>query len=179
MNCAWNWRTTKIATVNHVRISWNASFTANIAMKGGFVAKIAWKFDLHLYVQSVPITTKVVSSDSVHSEVYSIQHYVVKFASDLRQVRWFFPCTPVSSTIKTDRHDITEILLRVLLSTTHPLWKRTSYHYIFIGIKIYSQIFLPIFEHKSNHMTKQMEISTTWSDIKPLTVAQNIVTVDS
>jgi hypothetical protein len=30
---------------------------------------------------------------------------------------WFYPVTPVSSTNKTDRHDITEILLKVALST--------------------------------------------------------------
>ena len=35
---------------------------------------------------SVPITTKVASSNPVHGEVYSIQHYVMKFDSDLRQV---------------------------------------------------------------------------------------------
>jgi hypothetical protein len=31
--------------------------------------------------------------------------------------RWFSPGTPVSSTNKTDRHDITEILLKVALNT--------------------------------------------------------------
>jgi hypothetical protein len=31
--------------------------------------------------------------------------------------RWFYPGTPVSSTNKTDRHDITEILLKVALNT--------------------------------------------------------------
>jgi hypothetical protein len=31
--------------------------------------------------------------------------------------RWFSPGTPVSSTNKTDRHDIAEILLKVALST--------------------------------------------------------------
>jgi hypothetical protein len=36
-------------------------------------------------VQSVPIATKVVSSNPV----YSIQYYVIKFASDLRQVSGF------------------------------------------------------------------------------------------
>jgi hypothetical protein len=30
---------------------------------------------------------------------------------------WFSPCTVVSSTIKTDRCDITEILLKVALNT--------------------------------------------------------------
>jgi hypothetical protein len=37
----------------------------------------------------VPITTKVVSSNPVHGEVYSIQHYVIKFISDFRQVGGF------------------------------------------------------------------------------------------
>jgi len=41
-------------------------------------------------VQSVPITTKVVSSNPVHAEMYSIQHYVIKFVSDLWQVGGFF-----------------------------------------------------------------------------------------
>ena len=50
------------------------------------VVVIEWLLDLQLPVQSVPITTKVVSSNSVHGEVYSIQHYVIKFVSDLRQV---------------------------------------------------------------------------------------------
>jgi hypothetical protein len=71
---------------------------------------IVMKLDLQLPVQSVPITTKVVSSNPVHGEVRSIQHYVIKFVSDLRQV-WFSPGTPVSSTNKTDVHDIAEILL--------------------------------------------------------------------
>ena len=31
--------------------------------------------------------------------------------------RWFFPGIPASSTIKTGRHDIAEILLKVALST--------------------------------------------------------------
>jgi hypothetical protein len=38
---------------------------------------------LHVSVQSVPIPTKVVSLNPVHGEVYSIQHYVIKFVSDL------------------------------------------------------------------------------------------------
>jgi hypothetical protein len=71
-------------------------------------------------VQSVYITTKVMSSNSVHGEVYSIQHYVIKFVSDLRLVGGFLPSTPVSSTNKIDRHDIAEILLQVALNTIKP-----------------------------------------------------------
>jgi hypothetical protein len=41
---------------------------------------------LRLCLQSVPITTKVVSANLAHGEVYSIQHYVIKFVSDLGQV---------------------------------------------------------------------------------------------
>jgi hypothetical protein len=39
--------------------------------------------------------------------------------------RWFSPGPPVSSTNKTDRHDITEILLKVALKTIkqHERWK--------------------------------------------------------
>ena len=67
-------------------------------------------------MQSVPITTKVVSSNPVHGEAYSIQHYVIKSVSGW----WFFQVIrpyPVSSTSKTDHHNITEILLKVTLST--------------------------------------------------------------
>jgi hypothetical protein len=42
---------------------------------------------------------------------------VLKFVSDLQQVGGFLLGTPVSSTNKTDRHDITEILLKVALNT--------------------------------------------------------------
>jgi hypothetical protein len=48
-----------------------------------------------------------------------VQHYVIKFVSDLRVStgRWFSPGTPVSSTNKTERHDITEILLNTIKRT--------------------------------------------------------------
>ena len=62
---------------------------------------IVWKLDLQLPVQSVPITTKVVSLDPIHGEVCSIQHYVIKFVSDLQQVGgflWFPP--PIKLTAK-------------------------------------------------------------------------------
>jgi len=41
-----------------------------------------------------------------------MQHYVIKFVSDL----WFFPGV-------SDRYDITEILLKVALSTITPILK--------------------------------------------------------
>jgi hypothetical protein len=67
-------------------------------------------------MQSVPITTKVVSSNPAHGEVYSIQHFVISLSVTCsRSVA--FQCITVSSTNKTDQHDITEILLKVALNT--------------------------------------------------------------
>jgi hypothetical protein len=37
----------------------------------------------------VPIITNIVNSNPAHGEVYSIQYYVIKFVSDLRQVDGF------------------------------------------------------------------------------------------
>ena len=39
---------------------------------------IAWELDLQLTVQSVPISTKVVSLNPAHGKVYLIQHHVIK-----------------------------------------------------------------------------------------------------
>jgi hypothetical protein len=50
------------------------------------------------------ITTKVVSSNPIHGEVYSIHHYVIKFVSDLWQVSGFLQVLRFFSTNKTDRH---------------------------------------------------------------------------
>jgi hypothetical protein len=41
------------------------------------------------FLHSVPIITEVVSSNPAHGEVYLIQHYVIKFVKDLRQVAGF------------------------------------------------------------------------------------------
>jgi ankyrin repeat protein len=56
--------------------------------------------------------------------------------------QWFSPCTPASSTTKTGRHDIAEILLKVVLkhnksikktniflNRIHNLFCRTSLHW--------------------------------------------------
>jgi hypothetical protein len=73
-------------------------------------------------MKSVPITTNIVSSNTTQA----MQHYVIKFVSDLRQVGGFLTGTPISSTSKSDRHDIHEILLKVALSTTNPIYKETG-----------------------------------------------------
>jgi hypothetical protein len=75
--------------------------------------------DLQLPMQSVPIPTNVVSLSSTHGKLYSIQHYMIKFVRDLHHCPgwWFSPGILVSSTNKTDRHNIAEILLKVVLNT--------------------------------------------------------------
>jgi hypothetical protein len=72
-------------------------------------------FDLQLFVQSVP---KCMDSNPFHGEVYSIQHYVIKFVSDLRLVGGFhqglrFP--------PPDHNEITEILLKVTSITINQI----------------------------------------------------------
>ena len=52
----------------------------------------------------------VVSSNAAHGKVYSIQHYMVKFVSDMRQVNGFSLGSLISSTHKT------ETLLKVVLN---------------------------------------------------------------
>jgi hypothetical protein len=61
-------------------------------------------------VQSVPITTNLVCLNP--AQVYSIQHYVIKFVSDLCWVSGFRH--------QYDCHDIIEILLKVALNTGAP-----------------------------------------------------------
>jgi hypothetical protein len=53
-------------------------------------------------IQSVPITTNIVSLNPARGKVYSIQHYVIKFVN------------------KTNLHDISEILLKVAFNTITP-----------------------------------------------------------
>ena len=67
------------------------------------------------HVQSVPITTKIVSLNPAQGAVYSIPLYVIKFVSDFLQVRGFLRVFQFP-----DCNDIIEILLKVALSTlTH------------------------------------------------------------
>jgi hypothetical protein len=72
--------------------------------RGVVMAVIICELDLQLPMQSVHITTDVVSSNLDKSQW-------------LATGRWFSPDPPVYSTNKTDRHDIAEILLKVALNT--------------------------------------------------------------
>jgi hypothetical protein len=60
----------------------------------------------------------------------------------LRQVCGFSPGGLVSSTNKTDRHDITEILLKVVLNTIHlNLFLKTGIKGAFTFVRIHCQFF--------------------------------------
>jgi hypothetical protein len=74
-------------------------------------------------MQSVPITT------TCKFESHSWQGVIDTTLCDkvcqwLAAILWFSPGTPVSSTNKTDCHDITEILLKVALNSITPYWVR-------------------------------------------------------
>ena len=55
-----------------------------------------------------------------------VQHYVMKFVSDLRQVYGFLRIFRFPSPNKTDRHDIAEIFLKVVLNTIKQTNKHTA-----------------------------------------------------
>jgi hypothetical protein len=104
--------------LKHLICQWNISSQTNVngsvdeersIFLGAVVAVIIWKLDSQLPMQSVPITTNVVSSNLDQVEVYNIMWL------------WWFPPDPgppVSSANKTDLHNIIEILLKVALNTT-------------------------------------------------------------
>ena len=53
-----------------------------------------WLLDLQLPVQSVLVTTNDLTSNTGHGEVYSIQHYLIKFVCDLLHVCGFLRFPP-------------------------------------------------------------------------------------
>ena len=67
-------------------------------LSGGWGIVVVVIVQLPMY--SVHITTTVVSSNPVHDGVYSIQHYVIKFANDLRQVGGILRVLRISPPIK-------------------------------------------------------------------------------
>ena len=87
--------------------NYHSHFIRYISWYSGAIV-VVWQLDLQLPLESMPITTNVASS---------IQHYVIKFVSDLRQVCGFLLLLRFPPPIKTDCHNITEILLKVASNT--------------------------------------------------------------
>ena len=86
--------------------------------------------DLQLPMQSVSITTKVVSWNPVHGEV-SLIHWTLcdEVCQWLTTGWWFSPWTPVSSINKTAHHDILAILMKVALNSIYQTdWKWINGH---------------------------------------------------
>ena len=79
-------------------------------------------------MQSVPITTDVVSSNIDQGEVYNIMR--------LATGRWFSPGHLVSSSNKTDLHDIIEILM------LHIMKHQTNILFIYASIVLYFWILI-------------------------------------
>ena len=84
-----------------------------------------WKKPLHVLEPvcssvhlETPVHVIVPVCSSVHLEtsVHDVQHYVIKFVSDLRHVGGFLRVLRFSPINTTERHDIAEILLKVALN---------------------------------------------------------------
>jgi hypothetical protein len=106
---------------------WNLQFFNNVTINKtkvlghwAIVVVIVWYLDLQLHVQSVHITTKAVSL-FLHSWRGVLDTALCdKVCQWLAAGRWFSLGTQVSSTTTTDCHDITEILLKLVLNIIIP-----------------------------------------------------------
>jgi hypothetical protein len=92
----------------------NYSFSSTYL--GAVVGVFVWWLILQLPMHSMSITTYVVSSSPDHDKVYSIQHYVIKVISDLRQVGGFLRVLRFLYQ-QTNCYYITDILLKVVLNS--------------------------------------------------------------
>jgi hypothetical protein len=124
-------------------------------------------------VLSVPITTKVVSSNTVHDDTTLCD----KVYQWLATGRWFSPGSLVSSTNKTDRHDITEILLKVALNTLSPsppllIWNPGSAHVSYVVLEFY---YLNDLNFASDFIKQLLEWTEKGSKASKFTVIHFIV----
>ena len=107
-------------TENNTQLYQNINFLNLFAYQQG--PSWPWSYGSWIYIyicNHLPITTDVVGLTPAKGED-PVQHYVIQFVSDLRQVSGFLRVLMVSSTNKTDLHDKTEILLKVAFNTNQP-----------------------------------------------------------
>ena len=69
------------------------------------------------WIQTVPIATNVVSLNSAHGKVYSMQNYVINFVSNIRQVGGVLQVLLFPQLIKIDHYNMAKLLLKVALIT--------------------------------------------------------------
>ena len=75
-----------------------------------------WFIFISIIDTQMSMVNKSMANIDSNVRVYSIQHYVMRFVSDFRQVGVFIRVLRFPPPTKTDRHDITEILLKVALN---------------------------------------------------------------
>ena len=97
----------------------------------------------------------------LHGQVYSMQHYVIKFCQWLATGRWFSPGATVSSTNKTDHHDMTEILLKVALNTITLTLLIIHFNELIINMKV--EIFTDHLYLLSNVISKYKWSVKVWT----------------
>ena len=102
-------------------------------------------------MQSALITTYVLSSNPAHGEVYSIQHYVIKFVSDLRQGARFllvlrFPPPPIK--LRSNLKALSYCLTLFIVYKSH-FFVASSSSIFFFSYKIWRQYFF--FSNKNHH----------------------------
>ena len=91
-------------------------------------------------MQSVYIITKFVSLNPAHGEVYSIQDYVIKFVSDLRQIVVFSRYSGFLHQLNWSPRYIIEILLKVALSTITLTLYFMDYFYYYLNSLLYMEV---------------------------------------
>ena len=85
--------------------------------------------------------TKNIESVNYKKGALDSQPQLIKFTSCLPMVGWFSPDTPTSSTTKTDRHDIVEILLKVGLKHQKSI-NQSSYSNATVCLSFILSVFL-------------------------------------
>ena len=115
-----------------------------------------------LPVQSVPIITKVVSLNPAHGKVYSIQHCVIKFVNDLRQVDGFLRVLRFPPPMKLTAMDITEIFLKVALNTI------TLTLFLHLPVSTSTNVQWQIFSKIVQAPVRSFELSTVHNEISLL-----------
>jgi hypothetical protein len=73
------------------QVKWSVPYCCHFNSRT-LVVVVVWKlhFQLHIPMQSVPVTTKVVSSNPFHGEMCSIQLYVIMLVSTRSLTRKYF-----------------------------------------------------------------------------------------
>ena len=111
-------------THTYINIQYIPTYSINTGREA-IVAMIVWLLDLQLS----PLILRV--RISIRAKCTTLCN---KISQRLVTGRWFSPDIPVSSTNKTDCHDITKILLKVALNTIKQTNKQSIWHVLLYGL---------------------------------------------